>query len=149
MNQFSTFKWKCIGKSSHLNMSIWNIIPTIFWRVDSVSAPPTRCLHRKKSPFGIDSPMVKHVVRVYLGRSQPPNPGSGYHPRWRLESSHRSFGRVEDKMVFFPFGLGGALIIKYYRWWFQQFSYFSPRTLGKWSNLTSIFSTGLKPPTRI
>ncbi len=34
------------------------------------------------------------------------------------------------------------------RWWFQIFFYFQPESLGKWSNLTSIFFTGvLKPPT--
>ena len=32
------------------------------------------------------------------------------------------------------------------RWWFQIFFIFQPY-LGKWSNLTNIFSNGLKPPT--
>ena len=33
-----------------------------------------------------------------------------------------------------------------FRWWFKHF-WFSPRSLGKWSNLTNKFSNGLKPPT--
>ena len=33
------------------------------------------------------------------------------------------------------------------RWWQLKYFVCSPRTLGKISNLTNIFSTGLKPPT--
>ncbi len=32
-------------------------------------------------------------------------------------------------------------------WWQLKYFLFSPRKLGKWSNLTNIFSKGLKPPT--
>ena len=74
--------------------------------------------------------------------------------RWYAKELHRARGYGSNMAT--EDGYGGIELAKGIKshqitgWWgfSKKYFLFSPRKLGKWSNLTNIFSNGLKPPTR-